>query len=92
MPKTKDFSITIMPDEVMYTSINTSKDGYNSARIIIKKGDDEYMSVSYEWEGKKIPGFAMDLMGFMKNNNQETSGVWEDKGEVFKKFEEKTRE
>ena len=73
---TRDFSVSVVADEVMYTRINTSNDGYNSARMGIKKGDSEYTSISYEWEGSTIPGFAMDLMAFMKNNNSESSGVW----------------
>jgi len=84
--KMKDFNVSVQPDEVMYTSINTSKDGYNSARMVIKKGDTEYMSISYEWEGSSIPGFAMDLMGFMKNNSIETSGIWEGKDEAYEEF------
>ena len=84
--KMKDFSVSVSPDEVMYTSINTSKDGYNSARMVVKRGDNEYMSISYEWEGNNIPGFAMDLMGFMKNNNMETSGVWEGREEEYASF------
>ena len=83
---TSDFSVSVTADEVMYTSINTSKDGYNSARMVVKKGDNEYMSISYEWEGKGIPGFAMDLMGFMKDNNVETSGVWSGQEEVYKSY------
>jgi hypothetical protein len=78
--------VSIIPDEVMYTSINTSKDGYNSARIVVKKGDKEYMSISYEWEGKSIPGFAMDLMGFMKSNNLETSKVLEGHEDAYKEY------
>lgn len=87
--KTKDFSVSVDPSEVMYTSINTSKDGYNSARMVIKKGDNEYMSISYEWEGSGIPGFAMDLMGFMKSNNIETSGIWADQEEAYEEFSAK---
>jgi hypothetical protein len=92
MPKAKmkDFSVSIKPDEVMYTNISTSKDGYNSARMVVKRGDSEYMSISYEWEGTKIPGFAMDLMGFMKNNNVETSGIWEGKEDAYEEFSCKT--
>lgn len=86
MAKKKDFNISIDPSEVMYTNISTSKDGYNSARMVIKKGDSEYMSVSYEWEGDGVPGFAMDLMGFMQNNKVEKSGIWKDKEEAYKKF------
>ena len=88
--KMKDFSVSVKPDEVMYTSINTSKDGYNSARMVIKKGDSEYMSISYEWEGNNIPGFAMDLMGFMKNNNMETSGVWPEQEKAYEEYACKT--
>ena len=87
--KMKDFSVSVMPEEVMYTSINTSKDGYNSARMVIKKGDSEFMSISYEWEGSGIPGFAMDLMGFMKQNNMESSGIWEGREEEFAAYEKK---
>ena len=87
----KDFSVSVKPDEVMYTNISTSKDGYNSARMVIKRGDNEYMSISYEWEGDTIPGFAMDLMGFMKNNNVETSGVWKGKEQAYEKYEDKER-
>ena len=88
--KMKDFSVSVTPEEVMYTSINTSKDGYNSARMVIKKGDNEYMSISYEWEGSGIPGFAMDLMGFMKQNNMESSGIWEGQEEAYEEFACKT--
>lgn len=87
--KMKDFSINVMPDEVLYTSINSSKDGYNSARMVVRKGEKEYMSISYEWEGKKIPGFAMDLMDFMKTNNVETSGAWPEREDAYKEFSKK---
>ena len=92
MAKKKDnkFNLSVDPSEVMYTNISTSKDGYNSARMVVKRGDSEYMSVSYEWEGDKIPGFAMDLMAFMKNNNSETSGVWSGKEDAYEEFSCKT--
>ena len=87
----KNFNVSVDPGQVMYTSINTSKDGYNSARMVVKVGDQEYMSISYEWEGSGIPGFAMDLMAFMKSNNVETSGIWEGKAEEFAAFEKKDK-
>lgn len=89
-----DFSISIKPDEVMHTNISISKDDYNSARMVAKKGEKEYLVVSCEWQGKVIPGFAMDLMGFMKSNNVEKSGIWPGKEEAYKEFskEEKTEE
>jgi len=89
--KIDNFNVSVMPDEVMYTNISTSKDGYNSARMVIKKGDKEYMSISYEWEGGTIPGFAMDLMGFMKNSGQESSGVWEGHEEAYEELSAKKK-
>ena len=68
MANKKKMSISIDPDQVMYTNISKSKDGYNSARVVVKVGDKEYMSVSYEWEGDSIPDFAMSLMSFMQAN------------------------
>ena len=68
MAKSKDMNIKIMADQVMFSNISKSKDGYNSARVVAKLNDNEYMSVSYEWEGNSIPDFAISLMGFMSAN------------------------
>ena len=83
MAKSKNFSISIVADEVMHTSISKSKGGYNSARMVVKKGDNEYMSISYEWEGDGIPSFAMDLMGFMQANEIKFGSVVEGKEEEY---------
>lgn len=77
--KKKGLTITIDPDEVMYTHISKSKDGYNSARIVVKRGDKEYMSISYEWEGEGVPGFALDLMGFMQASELDPNTVLNEK-------------
>jgi len=84
--KMNNFNVSIKPEEVMYTSINTSKDGYNSARMVMKAGDKAYMSVGFEWEGNTIPDFVLDMMLFMKGNNKETSGVWEGKEQDYEEF------
>lgn len=73
----KDMKITIGADQVMYSTISKSKDGFNSARLVAKVNDNEYMSVSYEWEGKNIPDFAMNLMSFMQANELEIGTVVE---------------
>jgi len=73
--KNKGLTISIDKEEIMYTNISKSKDGYNSARVVIKRGEKEYMSISYEWEGDGVPGFAMDLMGFMQANEIEPNTV-----------------
>lgn len=69
--------ISIAADQVMFSNISRSKDGYNSARVVAKINDNEYMSVSYEWEGKEVPDFAMNLMGFMSANKMEIGPVEE---------------
>jgi hypothetical protein len=73
----KDMKISIGADQVMYSTISKSKDGYNSARLVAKINDKEYMSVSYEWEGKSVPDFAMNLMGFMQANKMEVGTIQE---------------
>lgn len=88
----KNFTIDVNPENVMYTSINTSRDGYNSARMAVKLADKQYMSVGFEWEGNTIPDFALDIMEFMKNNNMETSGVWEGKEEAFTEYENRNKD
>jgi len=71
--KKKNMSINIDPDQVMYSNISKSKDGYNSARLVVKAGEKEYMSINYEWEGEGVPDFAMSLMGFMQANEMGTA-------------------
>jgi len=73
--KNKGLTINVDKDEIMYTNISKSKDGYNSARVVVKRGEKEYMTISYEWEGDGVPAFAMDLMGFMQANEIEPNTV-----------------
>jgi hypothetical protein len=87
--KNNGLSVMVDPSQVAFTSISTSADGYNSARIVSKIGDGEYMSVGYEWQGKGIPAFVMDLMAFMKSNNVETSGIWEGKEDDYAEYSAK---
>ena len=84
--KSKPFSINIDPSTVVYTSISKSGDGYSSARMVVKSGDKEYMSISYEWEGAGVPDFAINLMSFMKNSGMEKSGVWAGQEDAYEEF------
>lgn len=68
MASKKGMTINVDPDQVMYTNISKSKDGYNSSRVVVKVSDKEYMSINYEWEGDSVPDFVMGLMGFMQAN------------------------
>ena len=91
--KQKGLTIKIGPDEIMYTNISKSKDGYNSARVVAKMGDKVYMSVSVEWEGTEaIPSFAMDLVGLLTANKDEIERSIEEKAEEYKEYSSKSSE
>jgi len=89
MASKKNLSISIMPDEVMHFGLSVSKDGYKSARVIVKRGDKEYMSIGYEWEGEGIPEFVMSLMGFVKANQEELNASVEAKKEEYEEYSAK---
>jgi hypothetical protein len=82
----KDFSVKVMADQIVYSNISKSGDGYSSARVVMKKGEGEYMSISYEWKDGPIPGFAMDLMAFMKANELAVAGIVEGREDDYKNF------
>jgi len=63
MASKKGLTISVKPEDVVYTSIQKSKDNYNSARMVVKVGEKAYMNVGVEWEGDTIPSLAMDMMG-----------------------------
>ncbi len=83
--KKKNMNIVVDPEKVVYSNISKTQD-YNTARMVVKVADKEYMTISYEWEGDKVPDFAMNLMGFMVANEIETSGVWPGKEAEYTEF------
>jgi hypothetical protein len=91
MAKNKNMTFEVVPNTVVFTSISKEMNGYNSARMVVKAGDKEYMHISYEWEGTGVPDFAMNLMEFMKNNNVETSGVWPGQEKAYVEFSAKEK-
>lgn len=82
----KGMKLEIMPDEIMHFGISVSKNGYKSAGMLVKKGDKEYMSVNYEWEGDSIPDFVMTLMGFIKANKETVEANFEAASEEEKEY------
>jgi hypothetical protein len=68
MANKKGLTINIKPEDVVYTSIQRSKDNYNSARMVVKVGEKAYLNVGVEWEGDAIPALAMDMMGTLTAN------------------------
>lgn len=87
MASKKGLTVKIAPDEIMYTSINKSKDSYNHARLVAKIGDKVYMNISVEWEGSEaIPSFAMDLMTLITASKEEIEKSKKEKAEEFKAY------
>jgi len=82
----KGMIIKIDPESIMHSGISVSKDGYKSARMLVKIGDKEYMSVGYEWEGDGIPSFVMDMMSFMKSNTELIEKAKEVHAEEYKEY------
>lgn len=89
--KQKNMTIDIEPAKVVFTQIMKDRSGFNSARMVVKAGEKEYLQISYDWEGTGVPDFAMQLMDFMKSNNVETSGVWPGQEEAEKEFAAKMK-
>jgi len=68
--KAKGLTINIASDEILGWEIMQSGD-YKYASIRVKKSDDEYLRVSYEWKGDTVPDMVMALMSFMQANEIE---------------------
>ena len=89
MAKKKDLTIKVIADQIMHTGISVSKDGYKNARMLIKVGEKEYMSIGYEWEGEHVPGFVMDIMSFIKANEEEINRFKEENAEEIANYNER---
>jgi hypothetical protein len=70
MAKQKGLVINVAPEEIVGSEIVKSGD-YRYASIGIKKGDNEYMRISYEWKGDGVPEFVMGIMSWMQSNKEE---------------------
>ena len=82
----KKFNFSFSSGEVMYTSIRKSAGGYNYATVGIKRGEDQFVNIDYEWKGKDVPDFAMDMLGFMQANKEEIEEVSKEMAQVYKDF------
>ena len=83
-------TLQLSPEEVVYVNISTSKSGYNYATVGVRRGqDDDYISLSYEWRGKKVPDTVMDMMSFIKENDAMITANLEANKEIASKFERK---
>ncbi len=86
--KKKGLTIKVAPDDIVYTSINKSKDNYNSARLVAKVGEKAYMNIGVEWEGETVPSFAMELMGTLTASQIEPNTIVEGKENDYLEYED----
>ena len=89
MAKNKGLSINIMPEEIVGSEIMKSGD-YRYASLGVKKGDKEYMRISYEWQGEGVPEFVMGIMQWMQSNKEEIDALKEERAEEYKELKERT--
>jgi hypothetical protein len=82
----KGLNIKVGRDDISYTSISKSKEGYSSAFVGVKMGDDAYMSVNVEWRGDAIPDVVMDMMGFIQSNEKEIAEAIEANKEGYETY------
>ena len=82
----KKFNFSFSSGEVMYTSIRKSAGGYNYVTVGLKRGDDQFVNIDYEWKGKDLPDFAIDMLGYMQANKKEVAEATEKLAEEYKAF------
>ena len=46
----KNLTIKINVEQIMHTGISVNKDGYKSARMLVKTGEKEYLSIAFSWK------------------------------------------
>ena len=85
----KALTLKIMPEEIVGSEIVKSGE-YRYASVGIKKGDKEYMRISYEWRGDTVPEFVMGLMSWMSSNKEEVDQLKEERAEEYKELKERT--
>jgi hypothetical protein len=85
-----DMTITFKPEEIMGSEIMKSGE-YKYARVGIKKGENEYMTVSYEWKSETVPEFVMGLMKYISSseNKEEIDAKKQERAEEWKILRER---
>ncbi len=89
MAKNKGMTINILPEEIVGSEIVKSGD-YRYASIGVKKGDKEYMRISYEWQGEGVPEFVMAIMSWMSSNKEIIDPLKKERAEEYKALKERT--
>jgi len=89
MAKNKGLTINIAPEEIVGSEIVKSGD-YKYASVGIKRGDDEYMRISYEWKGDGVPEFVMGIMSWMQSNKEVIDKTKEEGAEEYAALKERS--
>lgn len=84
----KGLTLSVMPEEIVGAEVTKSGD-YRYASVGIKKGDNEYLRIAYEWKGDGIPEFVMSLMSWMQSNKEEIDPLREDRKEEYQSLKER---
>ena len=88
MAKQKGLTINIAPEEIVGSEIVKSGE-YRYASVGIKRGDNEYMRISYEWKGDGVPEFVMGIMSWMQSNKEEIDKAKEAGAEEYAALKER---
>ena len=86
--KNKGLVINIAPEEIAGSEIVKSGD-YRYASIGVRKSDNEYMRISYEWKGDDVPEFVMGIMSWMQSNKEEIDKAKEEGAEEYAALKER---
>ncbi len=69
----KKYSVGFSSGEIVRVDVHKNKEGYNYASVGIKKGQDNYMNIGYEWRGENTPDFVMDVMSYFSGDMEKAS-------------------
>jgi len=86
--KKKDLMISVSPDEIMGSEIYRNKD-YRYASVGIKRGDNEFIRIAYEWKGENVPDFVLGVMSWIKANKEEIASQSKEYKEELAQFVER---
>ena len=88
MAKNNGLTINISPEEIVGSEIVKSGD-YKYASVGIKRGDNEYLRISYEWKGDGVPEFVMGIMSWMQSNKEVVDKAKEGGAEEYAALKER---
>lgn len=89
--KVKKIAIDFALDEIIGMEISKSGD-YKYARVGVKKGENERLSVYYEWVGAGIPDFVVNLMSYVQANKGDVDVSLEANKEEYASLTSRSKE